>query len=80
MQHIPRNVKPLNRGWKAGEHVRLRTAAGTWTVKIVFNNGIPRFSAGWNQFSRYYKFKANQNLVFTLLEDEDGIVFDVQIP
>lgn len=44
--HIPRNVMPLNRVWEAGEHVRLRTAAGTWIVKIVFNNGIPRFSAG----------------------------------
>lgn len=78
--HIPRNVIPNNRGWEAGEQVRLRTAGGTWTVTIVFNNGIPRFSAGWNQFAKSNKLKRNQIVVFTLLEDEDGIVFDVAIP
>lgn len=46
VQHIPRNVKPQNMDWQVGEKVRFRTHVGSWGSKLVFNKGVPRFSAG----------------------------------
>ncbi|KAK1352216.1 hypothetical protein POM88_053480 [Heracleum sosnowskyi] len=76
--HIPSHVSARNRAWQSGEEVMLRTDVGTWMVRIVFNNGSPRFSAGWNKFARDNKFIVNQKLVFTLIEEDDVIVFDIQ--
>ncbi|KAK1373883.1 hypothetical protein POM88_030076 [Heracleum sosnowskyi] len=76
--HIPSHVSARNRDWQSGEEVMLRTDVGTWMVRIVFNNGSPRFSAGWNKFARDNKFIVNQKLVFTLIEEDDVIVFDIQ--
>lgn len=78
-QHIPRHIRPQNRDWLAGEQVSLRTPTGNWQVGIVFkNNSLPRFSAGWNKFTRDNKLRKNQKLVFTFEEEHDGIIFDIR--
>lgn len=78
-QTIPKHITPQNRAWVAGEQVSIRTPTGMWTVGIVFNSsGAPRFSAGWNRFSRDNELRKNQMLVFTVEEEHDGIIFDVQ--
>lgn len=78
-QHIPSNVKPQQRKWRHGEEVLLSTVNGDWMVRIVFSNGNPRFSAGWNRFARDNNLQQNQNLVFTLFEDQDMLLFNVQM-
>lgn len=80
LQHIPRAIVPHDRQWIAGEKVLLRTNNGFWSVGIVYNHKIPRFSAGWNLFAKDNKLQLNQSLDFTLVEDANGIIFDVQLP
>lgn len=72
-------MKPQNREWEIGEQVLLSSVNGDWMVSIVFSNGTPRFSAGWNKFARDNNLRENQNLVFTLFEQQDVHLFDVQI-
>lgn len=80
LQHIPKTIIPHGRQWIAGEKVLMRTTNGSWSVGIVYNHKIPRFSAGWNLFAKDNGLQQNQNLVFTLVEDPNGIAFDVQLP
>lgn len=81
MQHIPGNVNPFGRQWRAGERVLLRTHNGSWSVGIIYNHRIPRFSAGWNPFAKDNELKMNQTLIFTMVEDDNApVAFDVQLP
>lgn len=78
MQHIPKHITPHNRNWQAGEEFTLTTVKGSWKVVVVFSNGAARFSAGWNGFSEANKLlKKSQNLIFTMVEKEKGITFNV---
>ncbi|KAK1384285.1 hypothetical protein POM88_022020 [Heracleum sosnowskyi] len=57
-----------------------RCENGEWEVAIVFSNGIPRFSAGWNQFAKYNKLSLNETVEFTMVEEEDGLAFQIGFP
>ena len=43
------------------------------------SSGRARFSAGWNNFIKINKLKKNDRLFFTLVEEDDCIVFMVDI-
>ncbi|KAK1361406.1 hypothetical protein POM88_045880 [Heracleum sosnowskyi] len=76
--YIPKSITPRNRSWKFGERVLLTTDAGSWTVGVVCSKATTRFSAGWNTFAGKNEFITNQRLVFTMKEEADGIVFEVE--
>ncbi|KAK1388930.1 hypothetical protein POM88_017108 [Heracleum sosnowskyi] len=76
--YIPKSITPRNRSWKSGERVLLTTDAGSWTVGVVCSKATTRFSAGWNTFAGKNEFITNQRLVFTMKEEADGIVFEVE--
>lgn len=77
-QYIPRTIKPRNRGWHAGEKVTFRTGVGSWKIGIVKSHGTARFSAGWNKFTEANTLLENQKLLFTLVEEPEELVFNVQ--
>lgn len=77
--HIPRNIKFQNRDWNRGDCAKVRKTDGSWDPGIVLNNGKARFSAGWSKFVREQKLKKNDNLRFTLHEDDDIAVFDIEV-
>ncbi|KAK1401320.1 hypothetical protein POM88_000925 [Heracleum sosnowskyi] len=76
--YIPKSITPRNRRWKSGERVLLTTDVGSWTVGVVTSKATTRFSAGWNTFAGKNEFITNQRLVFTMNEEADGIVFEVE--
>ncbi|KAK1354320.1 hypothetical protein POM88_047576 [Heracleum sosnowskyi] len=77
VQYIPGYIKPGNRNFVHGECVTFRCENGEWEVAIVYSNGIPRFSAGWNQFAKYNKLSLNETVEFTMVEEEDGLAFEI---
>lgn len=57
----------------------MRTQIGEWTVGIATSKNRPRYSAGWNAFTKDNKLKYNKSYKFTLLSDEDdGVIFHVE--
>lgn len=77
-QYIPAVVTPNARKWRSGETVLLRMGDHTWPVTMVFSTGLPRFSSGWNKFAADNELAINKNLLFTLFQTEDGVIFNVQ--
>ena len=51
----------------------------TWDIKIVLNHGIGRFSGGWSRFIKDRRLKEDDNLRFTLRQDDDIPVFDIEV-
>ncbi|KAK1378622.1 hypothetical protein POM88_025366 [Heracleum sosnowskyi] len=78
--YIPGYIKPGNRNFKHGERVTFRCENREWEVAIVYSNGIPRFSAGWNQFAKYNKLSLNETVEFTMVDEEDGLAFEIGFP
>ncbi|KAK1384936.1 hypothetical protein POM88_022671 [Heracleum sosnowskyi] len=78
--YIPGYIKPGNRNFKHCERVTFRCENREWEVAIVYSNGIPRFSAGWNQFSKYNKLSLNETVEFTMVDEEDGLAFEIGFP
>ncbi|KAK1379093.1 hypothetical protein POM88_025837 [Heracleum sosnowskyi] len=79
-EYIPGHIIPQNRKWISGEHVTFRNGDEVWEIGLVYSNGLARFSAGWNKFSREKKVKLNETVVFNLLESEGGLSFDIGFP
>ncbi|KAK1355667.1 hypothetical protein POM88_048923 [Heracleum sosnowskyi] len=80
VQYIPGYIKPGNRNFEHGERVTFRCENGEWEVTIVYSNGIPRFSVGWNQFAKYNKLSLNETVEFTMVDEEDGLAFEIGFP
>ncbi|KAK1388306.1 hypothetical protein POM88_016484 [Heracleum sosnowskyi] len=78
--YITGYIKPGNHNFEHGERVTFRCENGEWEVAIVFSNGIPRFSTGWNQFAKYNKLSLNETIEFTMVEEEDGLAFEIGFP
>lgn len=79
MHHIPNEVQLNGRYWKDGDEVSCVTEKGSWQIGIVLNNGRPRLSAGWNKFAMENDLNESQILVFSMAEENEGIVFNIQL-
>lgn len=72
-------MKFHNREWYHGEDARFRTNMGTWNIRIIINHDRDRFSGGWSTFVKDRELKENENLRFTLREEDDIPIFDVEV-
>lgn len=77
-QYIPIAVTPNGRRWEGGEKVTFRIGHRTWLITVVLSTGLPRFSAGWNKFVADNELKVNDNLIFTLVQEERQLIFDIR--
>ena len=77
LQYIPIAIQPNGRRWINGENVTLRRGLLTWNVKVVCSTGLPRFSAGWNQFTTNNELEKDDTLVFTFHQED--LIFDIVI-
>ncbi|KAK1384321.1 hypothetical protein POM88_022056 [Heracleum sosnowskyi] len=78
--YIPRYINLGNRNFNQGERVMFRFENEQWGVGIVYSNGLPRFSAGWNKFVKDNQISLNEKVEFTMVEEEDELVFDIGFP
>ncbi|KAK1398640.1 hypothetical protein POM88_008503 [Heracleum sosnowskyi] len=78
--YIPGYINPRNRNFNHGECVMFRFENELWEVGIVYCNGLPRFSAGWNKFVKDNQISLNETVEFNMVEEEDELVFEIGFP
>ncbi|KAK1360110.1 hypothetical protein POM88_044584 [Heracleum sosnowskyi] len=78
--YIPRYINLGNRNFNQGERVMFRFENEQWGIGIVYSNGLQRFSAGWNKFVKDNQISLNETVEFTLVEEEDELVFNIGFP
>lgn len=78
-QHIPADIRLGDRDWERGDRVVFRTEEGIWNINIVLNHGSARFSGGWSRFVKDNNLNLHDNLRFTLREEANTAVFDVEV-
>ncbi|KAK1367678.1 hypothetical protein POM88_033770 [Heracleum sosnowskyi] len=78
--YIPQYINLRNRNFNQVERVMFRFENEQWGIGIVYSNGLPRFSAGWNKFVKDNQISLNETVEFTMVEEEDELVFDIGFP